>query len=77
MITHTEGRIKVSKYLYRVVYTGSWERVLYDGSVEKGSVTNQPCGWCKTKENAEKRFLKGVKNVGMNVAEYHIEAKLV
>jgi len=71
------------KYKYRVIYTGtqiptekakqlSWEAKPFEA-------VNTPCAWCKTAENAEKRFLKYVKEVNefgifnFTVTEYHIE----
>jgi hypothetical protein len=68
------------KYKYRIIYTGERNRTLRDGTVEHSEFKNQPCSWCKTAENAEKKFISGIeglRKMGAEViiSEYHIEAK--
>lgn len=67
------------KYKYRVVYTGTHIPTGKAKQLRPFEAINQPCAWCKTAENAEKRFLKGVKETNkagyydFTVTEYHIE----
>ena len=66
------------KYRYRVVYSGECIRVLRGGELEHNQYTNQPCAWCKTAKNAEKKFLDGIESLRkagakFTVTEYHVE----
>ena len=63
--------------LAKIAPTEKAKKLSWD--VKPFEAKDQPCQWCKTAENAEKRFLRGVKDTNetgiykFTVTEYHIE----